>query len=218
MSVSKPSLDLYSRSVRLYRCRNLRRMMTIPRTGTGALDTDDEARQLAQLSPSTKFKLATEHLQHRQCAIENQILAYKTWERISAKPSSECTPGEEHFVLCMREWERAYKPLLSHHDFECDAAIMLFDTNMAWHDQAAQALMTMEENKRLRIEKSLNGYKNGPPLTDTANKRTLEANPTLEVVEVDRKAAAKRSKTKSRPASPTSPRASAKVITLNASL
>jgi len=139
--------------MRLYRCRNLTQAYA---TGNGTpQDADSMKSYLGGLDEKTKFKLAHEHFAHRLRSVEHQLSAYTRWEQISAKPPHERTPGEEHYILCMAEWEKRYQPLLPSPDYDRDAGLMLFDMNMAYHDDAAQALIALEEARRLREEQLL---------------------------------------------------------------
>ena len=107
-------------------------------------------KELQDMNPKRKFNLARDHFTHRMYAVQAQLQAYTRWAEIEKKELKERTPGEEHYVMCMEQWERQYKPFHSHLDYEGDAALMLFDMDMTYHDQAAQALMSLEEQRRLR--------------------------------------------------------------------
>lgn len=111
------------------------------------------------MDTETKFSMMRDHFMHRKYAIDAQLAAYKTWHEYTAKPPHERTPGEEHFCMCMEEWEKRYQPFRPHPDFDCDAGIQLFDHDMAFHDQAAQALMSLEEQRRLRAERLRKKFK-----------------------------------------------------------
>lgn len=150
----RPALDMNSRAMRLYRCRNIPQLFDTGETTSWGSSIDLQAK-LAALPAHEKYELAQQHLLHRKAAVEQQLVAYQRWAEIEAKPKHEQTPGEEHYCLCMEEWEKRFQPLVPSHDYDCDAGIMLFDMNMSYHNEAAQALMRLEEQRRLRQRKYL---------------------------------------------------------------
>lgn len=184
-------MDMGNRAMRLYRCRNLGSSRPAPDTPIA----------------ESRFSQAQTHLAHRMYAVESQMNAYKAWATIEEKPRHERTPGEEHFVMCMVAWEKRYKPFNAHSDYECDAALMLFDCNMIYHDEAAQALMTLEEQRRLREKKFEKSRRLAPPTAAGADAsyNALMAKRAQERAERDaaEAAAASRSRKRSKPQTPT---------------
>ena len=152
-------LDMGNRAMRLFRCRNLPHMDGRCGTRDARMSGAEIERTVAGMVPERKLEVALQHFTHRMFAVEHQMNAYRTWASIEAKPSNERTPGDEHYVMCMEAWERRFKPFHQHADFEGDAALMLFDCNMTYHDEAAQALMVLEERRRLRQERAAMRFK-----------------------------------------------------------
>jgi hypothetical protein len=105
---------------------------------------------MSNLDSQSRFTLAYEHFMHRKYAVEAQAAAYARWAEIEKQSLCERTPGEEHYIMCMKAWEERYKPFRPHHDYDCDAGIMLFNVGMDKHEEAAQALIALEEQRRLR--------------------------------------------------------------------
>lgn len=146
-----PIPDLSLQSVRIARCRNLPPEPTIGELKV-RFDTTrqpDWEHAVYSLDASDRFAVAEQHFLHRKYAVEQQAAAYRMWGEIEAKPIDKRTPGEEHFVTCMKFWEKRYRPFRAHVDFDADVGIMLFDQCMDVHDRAAQALMALEDSRRL---------------------------------------------------------------------
>lgn len=141
--------DMGNCAHRLHRCRNLPLMRPAPKADA-AVSSINVDKELQNMNAKRKFHLARDHFTHRMYAVQAQLQAYKRWAEIEEKALAERTPGEEHYTICMEQWESQYKPFHAHLDYEGDAALMLFDMDMTYHDQAAQALMSLEEQRRLR--------------------------------------------------------------------
>lgn len=138
-------------AVRLSRCRDVTNML--PVLAVPPVDKESLLAHYNGLDKEAKFRVARDHILHRMRAMEHQLSAYAQWKEILDTPIHERTPGEEHFDMCMTAWEKQYKTVIPTSDYESDAALMLFDMNMTYHDQAAQALLHMEEVRRLREAK-----------------------------------------------------------------
>ena len=79
----------------------------------------------------------------------------------------------------MEAWEKEYTPFKVHRDFEGDAALMLFNRNMFYHEEAAQALLQLEEQRRLR-ERTLHSPSNAKAMTEAVKQaiKSTRASPT----------------------------------------
>ena len=159
----RADLDVSKTKQRLLRCREI--TDSYPVNTQLARCGSDLQSEAAKVDPVARFAEAQKHLMHRKYAVEAQVAAYARWAEIEKKPLHERTPGEEHYVLCMEAWEKEYTPFKVHRDFEGDAALMLFNRNMFYHEEAAQALLQLEEQRRLR-ERTLCSPSNAKIMSD----------------------------------------------------
>lgn len=143
--------DVDNRAVRLYRCRNLKQLFD-PKDNTYA-PTFDVSKRMASMPVQAKLGAALAHFRHRAASVQATMDAYMRWAEIADKPPNERLPGEEHYSMCMEAFEQRFEPFKRNGDYEMDASIMLFDQNMEWHNEAAQALIALEETRRLREER-----------------------------------------------------------------
>jgi len=152
--IARPSrMDGDSPMLRLTRCRDIQNMFENAHMHSGP-SRASIARHLETIDKSAKFKLAKQHLLHRKHAVKTQLRAYRMWQKIEAKRTCDRTRGERHFAACMEGWERRFTPLLPSRDYDCDAGILLFDMDMKYHNEAANALECSKKMREVRCQES----------------------------------------------------------------
>ena len=66
------------------------------------------------------------------CHQQHIHAAYDRWAEIEKKPRHERTPGEDHYIVCMKAWEKQYDPCHMLQFVLTDKRPLTFSADEAW--------------------------------------------------------------------------------------